>query len=79
MMKRLAEAPELDAAADFLEAHGQAGGLTEEQTVLTVARLRRDADEERMWADRRERKRLWRAEYGTATQRLDAINRGKTS
>lgn len=78
MMKRLAQAPELDAAADFLEAHGQAGGLTEEQTVLTVARLRRDADEERMWADRRERKRLWRAEYGTATQQLEAINRGKT-
>ena len=79
MMKRLAEALDLDAAADFLEAHGQAGGLTEEQTVLTVARLRRDADEERMWADRRERKRLWRAEYGTATQRLEATNRGKTS
>jgi len=78
-MKRLAEAPELDAAADFLEAHGQAGGLTEEQTVLTVAKLRRDADEERMWADRRERKRLWRTEYGTATQQLEAINRGKTS
>ncbi|WP_143458899.1 hypothetical protein [Leifsonia sp. ALI-44-B] len=79
MMKRLAEALDLDAAADFLEAHGQAGGLTEEQTVLSVARLRQDADEARMWADRRERKRLWRAEYGTATQRLEAFNRGKTS
>jgi hypothetical protein len=45
MMKRLAEAPDLDAAADFLEAHGQAGGLTEEQTVLSVARLRQDADD----------------------------------
>ncbi|WP_143458846.1 hypothetical protein [Leifsonia sp. ALI-44-B] len=56
-MKPLADAPDLDAAADFLEARGQAGGLTEEQTVLTVQRLRRDAEEERRRAAYRARKR----------------------